>query len=423
MSQTLSNRVIMKILFFVAQFPCTSETFVLNQVTSMIDKGHDVRIYSWGKADPYCTHVDIEKYNLRSKTLYMDMEVPYNHAKRLLKIIPKVLKLFIKYGISIFRLSSSKYGDPLRSKNLIQYYIAQRFLHFNWNPDIIISHFGDNGILITALRNAGVIPPTTKCFTYFHAHEICRMSVKAIASFYRPMFNEYDTLLPINHLWKERLIAAGANPHKVIVLHMGVNLERFNYIENNITEDTIHILSVGRLCGQKGYEYAIRGVAEYVKYTKKKISYKIIGRGELEEKLKNLVNNINASDFIHFIGAQPQHVVAEEMEKANVFLLPSVTDDNGYMEGIPVALMEAMARGIICISTYHSGIPELIEDGRTGFLCKEKDSEGIAKALLKTESLSNIQLNSIRQNARSTIESDFDVIKETQKLQELVEKQ
>ena len=411
----------MKILFFVAQFPCTSETFVLNQVTSMIDKGHDVRIFSWGKADPYCIHVDVEKYNLRSKTLYMDMEVPHNHAMRFLKIIPDILKLFAKYGSSVFRLSLPKYGHLLHSRNLLQYYVARRFLHLDWRPDVIISHFGDTGILITALRNAGIIPPTTKCFTYFHAHEICRMSVKEIASFYRPMFNEHDTLLPINHLWKERLVAAGANPHKVIVLHMGVNLERFNYIENNITEDTIHILSVGRLCGQKGFEYAIRGVAEYVKSTKKKISYKIIGRGELEVKLKNLVNDLNASDFIHFIGAQPQHVVAEEMEKANVFLLPSVTDDNGYMEGIPVALMEAMARGVVCISTYHSGIPELIEDGRTGFLCKEKDSKGIAKALLKTEGLSNIQLNTIRQNARSTIESDFDVIKETQKLQNIIE--
>lgn len=414
----------MRILFFVAQFPCTSETFVLNQVTSMIEAGHDVRIYSWGKADPFCTHKDVVKYDLMSKTIYMDMDVPQSHAVRFFKIIPSIVKMVIKYGHSAFRLLSPEYGDPVKSKNLIQSYIAQRFLKFDWLPEVIVSHFGDNGILITAMRNAGVIPSDTKCFTYFHAHEICRMNVGQAASFYKPMFNGQDILLPINYLWKERLISAGANPQNVKVLRMGVDLKRFKYVENNEIGDTINILSVGRLCGQKGFEYAIRGVAEYAKSAKsanKKISYRIIGRGELEKILKKLVDELNASDYIHFIGSQPQQVVAEEIKKANVFLLPSVTDDAGFMEGIPVALMEAMARGLVCISTYHSGIPELITDGKTGFLCKEKDYGGIAKKIREIESLSLDQWNTIRQKAREVIESDFDVVKETRKLQDLIE--
>lgn len=415
------NYTNMKILFFVSQFPCTSETFVLNQVTSMIDKGHDVRIYSWGKADLNCKHEDIEKYNLLSKTIYMDMEVPSSHALRLIKIVPRALRMFVKYGNSISRLSSSKYGHPLMSKNLMQYYVAQRFLQMRWQPDAIVSHFGNNGLIVSALRNAGIIPVKTKCLTYFHAYEICRKSVEQTAKFFGPMFNEYDILLPINHLWKNKLIEAGANPKNVIVLHMGVNLERFIYIEHNFIGETINILSVGRLCGQKGFEYAIKGVVEYAKKSKKKISYKIIGRGKLEGKLKELVNELDASNYIHFLGIQPQQIVAKEMETANVFLLPSVTDENGYMEGIPVALMEAMARGLICVSTYHSGIPELIENGVTGFLCDEKQPEGIANALLNIDSLSPDQFNVIRQKARVVVEQDFDVIKETNKLQNLIE--
>lgn len=412
----------MKILFFVSSFPCTSETFVLSQVTSMIDKGHDVRVFSWGMGDANCTHKDIEKYDLLSKTIYRDMEVPKSHVIRLLRIIPYIFKLFVRYGFKIFRLSIPKYGDAKKSKNLMQYYIAQRFLTLDWVPDAIVSHFGDNGIIITALRNAGIIPLGTKCFTYFHAHEICRMSVEEIATFYGPMFNNYDILLPINHLWEKRLIEAGARSTNVKVLHMGVNLKRFNYVENNNIGGTMHILTVGRLCGQKGYEYAIRGVVEYAKSTTKMIDYKIIGRGELYDELQFLVKNLQATDYIHFLDAQPQHVVINEMQRANVFLLPSVTDDDGFMEGIPVAIMEAMAVGIICVSTYHSGIPELISNGKTGFLCKEKDAGEISKALSHIESLSQDNLETIREKARQVIETDFDVVKETNKLQGLIEK-
>lgn len=410
----------MKILFFVSKFPCTSETFVLNQITNMIDRGHNIRIYSWGTPEDNCNHKDIENYNLISQTIYRDISIPQSHFIRLLKIIPYVVKMFLKYGHKVLRLSNKKYGDPLKSRNLVQYYIAQKFLTMDWEPDVIISHFGDNGIIITALRNAGIIPLRTKCFTYFHAHEICRRSLEETTKFYKPMFNEYDILLPINHLWRDKLVAAGANRQNVKVLHMGVDLKCFAFNAHNYIGDTMNILTVGRLCGQKGYEYAIRGVVAYAKMSKKNISYKIIGSGELENNLRQLVRSLNAMDYIHFLGAQPQQFVAAEMQKSNVFLLPSVTDDAGYMEGIPVALMEAMSIGVVCISTYHSGIPELITDGESGFLCKEKDPEGITNALLYIENLSNEQFNEIRENARDVIERDYDVAKETAILQELI---
>ena len=411
----------MKILFFVSQFPSTSETFVLNQVTSMIDKGHDVRIYSYGTPDKNCSHKDVEKYRLLQRTWYMERPVPPSHIKRLITIVPELMRLVGEYGFKTLRLVNPKYGHVVHSRNLLQLYIALRFIHSNWIPDAIVSHFGDNGILITAIRNAGIIPPTTKCFTYFHAHEICCMDVEKTAYFYKAIFNEYDMLLPINHLWEKQLIDAGANPNKVKVLRMGVDLNRFKYIGNNNIGDTIKILSVGRLCGQKGFEYAIRGVAEYAKSAGKKISYNIIGCGELEEKLKALVSELKAASYINFLGVQPQQIVAEEMENANVFLLPSVTDAIGFMEGIPVALMEAMARGLLCISTFHSGIPELIENGVSGYLCNEKDSEGIARLLFKVEHLSPAQFDIMRQKARNVVENNFDVDKETKKLQQLIE--
>jgi colanic acid/amylovoran biosynthesis glycosyltransferase len=73
------------------------------------------------------------------------------------------------------------------------------------------------------------------------------------------------------------------------------------------------------------------------------------------------------------VGAQKQHRVIEILESSHIFMLPSVTAANGDQEGLPVALMEAMAMGLPVLSTLHSGIPELVEDGLSGLLVPEKD--------------------------------------------------
>jgi colanic acid/amylovoran biosynthesis glycosyltransferase len=90
-----------------------------------------------------------------------------------------------------------------------------------------------------------------------------------------------------------------------------------------------------------------------------------------------------------------------------VFLLPSVVADNGDMEGIPVSLMEAMALGVITVSTWHSGIPELIDDGVEGFLVEERNAGQIADIITTIES-GEVDLASMRVAARAKIEREFD---------------
>ena len=88
-------------------------------------------------------------------------------------------------------------------------------------------------------------------------------------------------------------------------------------------------------------------------------------------------------------------------------MLPSQTAEDGDMEGVPVALMEAMARGIPVISTWHSGIPELVEDGRNGWLIKEKDAAGLADVIAKIVD-EKPDLTPMLQAARRKVEQEFD---------------
>jgi colanic acid/amylovoran biosynthesis glycosyltransferase len=95
------------------------------------------------------------------------------------------------------------------------------------------------------------------------------------------------------------------------------------------------------------------------------------------------------------------------LDEADIFLLPSVTGADGDMEGIPVALMEAMAVGIPVVSTVHSGIPELIESGESGWLVPENDATALADRLQSLGEAEHQTLQPVITKARAKVDADF----------------
>ena len=81
------------------------------------------------------------------------------------------------------------------------------------------------------------------------------------------------------------------------------------------------------------------------------------------------------------------------LSRSDIFILPSVTSNDGNMEGIPIVLMEAMASGVRVISTYHSGIPELIHHCETGILCEEKNYDELANNIYDLAENYNKRIN------------------------------
>lgn len=118
---------------------------------------------------------------------------------------------------------------------------------------------------------------------------------------------------------------------------------------------------------------------------------------------------------VYLRGQKNRDEVIGLLQDADIFLAPSVTANNGDMEGIPMALMEAMAMGLPVISTFHSGISELIEDGQTGFLTKEKDVNAIADKLLYVIHNSK-RLDEIKKNARNHVNTHFNLDKQNDEL-------
>ena len=198
---------------------------------------------------------------------------------------------------------------------------------------------------------------------------------------YDTLFRKGDLFLPISHLWQEQLRALGCSAYMLKVHNVGIDCEQFAFQTRtrDAYEPTIFI-SVARLVDKKGIEYAIRAFARLFDL-KLNFQYRIIGDGPLLSTLKQLVSDKQLDGYVSFLGTKTSNEVADELSRAHVFLAPSVTSRSGDMEGIPTVLMEAMATGLPVISTLHSGIPELVEDGVSGKLVGERDVPALAQAI------------------------------------------
>ncbi|MCU0525737.1 MAG: glycosyltransferase [Elainella sp. Prado103] len=402
----------MKIAFLVGEFPTLSETFVLNQITGLIDQGHEVDIYASPPKQLSKIHPDVKKYDLPKRTFYYE-EISPNYLLRSIKGLYLFTIWGIRYPRQILRSTNlQKYGNYAKSLRLL-HEIVPFLRHGLPKYDVIHCHFGMNGIKGMYLRQLGVIQG--KLSTVFHGFDISGYLDQVGKDTYNQLFRVGDLFLPISEHWRKRLLELGAPDEKTVVHHMGIDCQEFKFKvrECSLGEKT-QITTVCRLVEKKGVEYGIRAVAA-LKERFSNLEYMIIGDGPLQEELERLIAELQADDVIKILGWQPQDSVVKWLEKTHLFLAPSVTAHDGDQEGIPVALMEAMAMGIPVISTYHSGIPELVENGNSGILTVERNVGELIDRFKML--LGNPQVwKSIGLSARHKVEEEFDVSKLNQQL-------
>jgi colanic acid/amylovoran biosynthesis glycosyltransferase len=141
------------------------------------------------------------------------------------------------------------------------------------------------------------------------------------------------------------------------------------------------IAQAARLVAKKGLPTALRAFAEFGRRFPK-ATFTIAGEGPMEKELKSLVEELGLAGRVHFAGFLPQDALQELFRNAHIFLHPSETA-GGDVEGVPNAMLEAMAGGLPVVATHHGGIPEVVEDGVTGLLCPERDPAAVATALFR----------------------------------------
>ncbi len=168
---------------------------------------------------------------------------------------------------------------------------------------------------------------------------------------------------------------------KYAVIHLAVHAEKYAQTLRT-PHPNFHILSVSNLVEKKGLEFLVKA-CRILKDRGYSFSYTMIGNGPERKKLEDMVASFDLLKTVNMVGNVPNKLLPHYFETADVFVLPCIQTRDGDMDGIPTALMEAMAAGIPAISTKVSGIPELIQDMETGLLVNEKNEYELVSAIEK----------------------------------------
>lgn len=401
-----------KVYFFVRTFPVLSQTFVLNQVKDLKNQGMDVHVLAVNPIDHTSSILtSIFGPDVDEKVSSI---LPEPHSKKswVNMFLGALLCACVKQRWPILGLASRL----IKKKN---FFTAKDLLCLVWhlrNKKVVmencIAHFGSNGVVLDYLRNAGLID-CENLFTVFHGYEISRYDqLKLWKEEYGKLGGK---LLPISEHWAESLVNFGANKSNIEVVHMGVDVDTFSFSDKELSTP-LQVLSVARATEKKGLKYAIEAILN----SELDVHLTLIGDGKLLPSLKMLVGKHSNKSRVTFLGACPPERVSSELKETDLFLLPSVQDSTGDKEGIPVSLMEAMASGVVVLSTIHSGIPELIDDGVSGFLVPERDALAIQEKM--KEIIKNPTLSLIRENARAKVDNEFNAATLSKQLLSLITK-
>ena len=186
------------------------------------------------------------------------------------------------------------------------------------------------------------------------------------------LMREGDLFLAVSDALRDRAVALGYPAERTLTHYNGVDLDRFQ--PGGAPREPGLVLHVGRLVEKKGTRLLIealagRGGARLV----------VIGEGPLRRALERQARAAGVD--ARFLGALPADEVAAWMRRAALLAAPSLTAGDGDAEGLPNVVVEAAASGLPVVATIHSGIPEAVADGKTGFLVPEGDPGALAERL------------------------------------------
>jgi glycosyltransferase involved in cell wall biosynthesis len=223
------------------------------------------------------------------------------------------------------------------------------------------------------------------------------------------------TISEFNRAFLARYTRGGAVPLHVV--HCGIDPGAYAFRPRQVPpEGPVRVLCVASFEEYKGHRYLLEALAGDPQLARMRLE--LVGGGSLEDEMRALAGRLGLSERVSFLGMRSEAQVAALLDEADVFVLASVVAHNGQMEGLPVALIEAMAAGIPVVATRLSGIPELVEDGVTGLLARPGDAEDLARRL--RELLSDPAAARMRSVAgRELVEREFTLARSIARLREL----
>ena len=289
----------------------------------------------------------------------------------------------------------------------------------NQQPEIIHLHYGtDAGLYLPVISKLGI--PTVVSFYGYECSGFPGVFFGLGKLFLRFLVFRHATyVLAMSEDMRQDLIAIGCPDEKIKVHYYGTDVMHFHNEIKSKSSELIKFLIISGFAPQKGHKYLIEAFA--LAYAQNnKIRLTIVGAGPIEAEINGWVEATSLSSVIDLPGpvVYGSEAHLNYFRNHEVFIHPSVTDFNGDKEGIPGALVEAMAAGLPVISTFHAGIPYVLENGTEGLLVAERDVDGLKSKILELADDKALRLRLAEAGQKRAL-SDLDLKKNEKNLERI----
>jgi colanic acid/amylovoran biosynthesis glycosyltransferase len=238
---------------------------------------------------------------------------------------------------------------------------------------------------------------------------------------YRRLFDRGEIFLVEGTAMKDKLESLGCPPSKLRIQRIWIDPARYGFrARGHAGDGALVLLQCGRMVPKKGYSVSLRALAE-ARRKDPRLVPRIIGDGPERASIERTVAELGLEDAVTLLGARPRDVFLEELDRAHLYLQPSVTGPDGDSEGgAPTTLLEAQAAGAPVLTSRHADIPEVVREGESALLSDEDDSDGLAANMVELAS-SPERWPSMGRAGRTHVERQHDVKRLASQLEDLYE--
>lgn len=392
----------MKIAIVTATFPARSETFVTQIADSMARQGHCVQVFAEGIGGDISQ--DEIQACLKHFQIIWTQGPNTNRWQRLKSYIMGVTEINQKWidrfkSISLlFRLNLP---GRLHAGNLLLNLMHKKF-------DVIHIHNGSLAYPVVLLAESGLV--SGKIVVTWHGSDANQLPLKYGGHIYQKLFCRPWIHTVGSTFMFSRLIELGANEKNIRKIPLGIDLDFFKPdTKLRQAQTKFRIVSVGRLSEEKGHIFLLRAVAVLVQKGFD-LEVIIIGEGPERIPLEREITQLGGQNYVVLAGAQNSNQIRSEMNRANLFVLSCVrgaTNRQGSVESQGVVFAEAQAMGLPVVSSKIGGVPDSVENGVTGILCKPGSVGQLVLAIQKLMT-DKLLWQEYSENSRCLAEQKFD---------------
>ncbi len=245
-------------------------------------------------------------------------------------------------------------------------------------PALVHIYFGHTGAHLLPFVQRWTRP----CIVSFHGADVMvREDRRDYPQQLLALFDAVPLVLARSHSLARRLEELGCPPEKLRINRTGIPLDQFPLAQRAWPVDGAwRLVQTCRLIPKKGLRTALQAFARF-RDRYPKATFTIAGEGPMFGELQALAGELGIAEAVTFPGFLDQKALQALYAASHLFLHPSETTARQDQEGVPNAMLEAMATGLPVVATQHGGIPEAVAHGESGFLVPERDPEALAAAL------------------------------------------